>query len=320
MADVRLVNTDAEPEQAEEACEDKPISAYRPGDYLRRVIRDWMKSRDPQSVISDKAPSSIAIGVNTDLNLRIGAQRSHCTWTWIFEVRSMGRPMRNLVLSLDAHREHFGIRSVYRDGNRAGFSDGQEWHEPVSDSQSTQVADRVICYTIEISFAANGHGTYRQNVMFGFDGYPVIRRKICADIVPVNDLSRLNDATKYFLGQTAHVWSSRNNDYHRFDSPFVPATDPWEKNLAGAYPYPGEDVFILSHATLTEDSLTRTNYRGRMHELISVEELARHEQVARYNTIVQIKLSSCYILSSDTDGSTTAKYAPLGELFAQVCD
>ncbi|XP_063988096.1 probable helicase with zinc finger domain isoform X1 [Diachasmimorpha longicaudata] len=316
MADVRLVNTDADVERAEEACEDKKL--FRPGDYLRKVIREWMRSRDPQSVITDKSPANIGIAVNTDLNLRIGAQRSHCTWTWIFEIRSMGRALKNFVLSLDAHRENFRIRSVFRDGMRIGYSDGQEWHDPVIDHQPSRTIDGMMCYTIEISFAATGHGTYRQNVLFGFDGYPVVRQKICADIVPINDLTRLNDATKYFLNQTAHVWSLRSNDYHPFDSPFVPATDLWEKNIAKAYPYPGEDIFILSHATLTEDSLTCTNYRGRMHELISVEELARHEQVARYNTIVPIQLSSCYILSSDTDGSTTAKYAPLGELFAQL--
>lgn len=322
MADVRLGNADLEPEPAIEALEiGRDVVLFRNGDFARRVHRDWIHSRDPRSILTDTDPTSIAIGINSDLNIRIGAHRSNCTWTWNFEVRTMGRPLRNVALSLDAHRENFCLKSVSRDGMRIGYCDGQEWHDPAPhDSRRDSIGEPLISYRVEIGFVASGHGTYRQNILFGFEGYPVVRRKICADIVPVDDLARLNEATKYFLNQTAHVWSSRkdNGDFHLFESPFVPVKDPWEKNLSKAYAYPGEEIFILSHATLTENCLTRTNYRGRMHELISVEELARHEQVARYNSVVQLHLTSCYIMSSDTDGSTTAKYAPLGELFAQV--
>lgn len=341
MADRRLGNNNVELEQAEEAMEDtttitNKLNVYRPGDFSRCLTRDWIRTRDPLTVLTDRDIQNVVIITNTDLNIRIGAQRSQCTWAWVFEIRTRNRQLKNLTLSLESHRENFMIHSVCRDGLRIGFCDGQEWHDPVGlpDNQQQQnilatttatatptitTSDRVLSYFVDIRFAANGHGTYHQHVLFGFDNnYPVVRRKICADIVPPTDLTRLNEATKYVLSQTAHVWSSRNQDFHQFESPFVPSIDQWEKNIAKAYPYPGEDLFILSHATLTEDYLTRTNYRGRMHELISVEELARHEQVARYNTIVQIQLSSCYILSSDTDGSTTAKYAPLGELFAQL--
>ncbi|KAK0087137.1 hypothetical protein PV325_001698 [Microctonus aethiopoides] len=322
MADVRLGNEDLEPESAVEAMEIVDgVMSFRRGAFARRVHRDWIHSRDPRAILTDTDPSSIAIGVNSDLNIRIGAHRSNCTWVWHFEVRTMGRPLKNVALCLEAHKDNFGIKSIHRDGVRIGYNDGQEWHDHGPyEPRREPIPGSVMSYRVDICFASSGHGTYRQNILFGFEGYPVIRRKICADIVPLDDLSRLNEATKYFLNQTAHVWSSRNSngDYHPFESPFVPVKDPWEKNLSKVYPYPGEEMFTLSHATLTENCLTRSNYRGRMHELIAVEELARHEQVARYNSVVQLRLTSCYILSSDTDGSTTAKYAPLGELFAQL--
>ncbi|CAD6232230.1 GSCOCG00001810001-RA-CDS [Cotesia congregata] len=318
MADVRLGDDNLESESAVDALE---YTHYQSGEFSRRVHRDWIKSRDPQSIITDNDPASISIGVNTDLSLRIGTQKSSCAWTWHFEIRTIGRQLKNLALSLDVHRDNFSIKAVQRDGKNIGYCDGgQEWYDPVTrDSRRDLIGETVISYLVTIIFEAGEHGTFRQNVLFGFEGYPVVRRKICADFVPFNDLTRLDEATRYFLNQTAHVWSLKNTtgDFHPFESPFVPGKDTWEKNLSKAYPYLGE-LFMLSHATLTENCLTRKNYRGRMHELIAVEELARHEQVARYNSIVDFHLASCYVLSSHTDGSTTAKYAPLGELFAQL--
>jgi hypothetical protein len=74
----------------------------------------------------------------------------------------------------------------------------------------------------------------------------------------------------------------------------------------------------MTHSTLTEQCLTPTNYRGRLHELLYVEELARHEQIARYNEVMQLRLSSNYNISLDSNRSVTTKYAPPGELFAEV--
>ncbi|XP_034938306.1 probable helicase with zinc finger domain [Chelonus insularis] len=317
MADVRLGDDDLETEQAVEALGLSDL-IFQSGEFARRVHHDWIRSQNPLSIMTDSDLPNVAIGVNTDLNIRIGTHKSNCSWTWNFEIRTMGRLLRNLALSLDSHRDNFSIKSVHRDGKVIGYCDGQEWHDPVStEFRGDIMSDTVVAYRVTIVFETTEYGTYLQNVLFGFDGYPVVRRKICADLVPHNDLSRLDEATKYFLNQTAHVWSAKQNSkYHPFESPFIQGKDPWEKNLTQAYPYPGE-LFILSHATLTEDHLTCKNYRGRMHELIAVEELARHEQVARYNSIVQFNLLSCYVLTSPTDGSTTAKYAPLGELFAQ---
>lgn len=316
-------------------------SQYR-GKFSSRVHRDWVRSRDPCACVTEDLPAhvrSLVVRPN-NLNVRTATLQPPYTWTWTFELWSTGKPLRNIALALDEHGDNFRIKSVTSErGQRLGTCDGHEWYDnttigaivaaattnkllvasenndPTSESSSTSYL-----YTIEIVFCATSFGTYRQHLLFGFGDYPILRRRLCVDCVRFEDLKRLVEATKYVLQQTSHRWNNSETGgvVHAFESPFVTAKDPREDCLTKAYPYPGENDFMLSHATLNEDRITPNNYRGRMHELIAVEELARHEQVARYNRVAQLKLSSSYILSSDTDGSTTAKYAPPGELFAEV--
>ena len=307
-------------------------------EFAYKVQRDWVRVKNPCTVITEDLPTyvrSLTVRPNT-LSRRVANSVPQYAGVWVFEVRSDGMPLRNIALVLNEHRENFYIASVKNErGQSLGMCDGQEWFDNSSAAVSatshweqratnshnteTQLPMPSFCYNIEIAFASTAYGTYRQNVLFGFGGYPVIRRRICIDCVHVDDMNRLTEATKYILQQTANSWTSTEaGGVHQFESPFVLGKDPRETYLEKAYPYPMENDFMLSNATLSEDSITPTNYRGRMHELISVEELARHEQIARYNRVTTIKLSMSYILASDTDGSTTAKYAPPGELFAEV--
>lgn len=306
-----------------------PRPSHYPGEFSARVHRDWVRAKDPNEVVTEDLPPHVRtiMARPSYLNMRMGSLTPQFTWSWVFEVLSDGKPLRNIALALDDHRDNYFIKSVTGErGQRLGTCDRHEWFDSTSGasavSQQESEADALPAYfyTVEIAFGANAFGTYRQHLLFGFGGYPTIRRRLCVDCVHFEDLKRLDDATKYVLQQNSHAWTSTEAGgvVHPFESPFVLAKDPREEYLTKAYPYPTENDFILSHATLTEDTINPNNYRGRMNELITVEELARHEQVARYNRVAQLTLSSSYILSSDTDGSTTAKYAPPGELFAEV--
>ncbi|XP_012268061.2 probable helicase with zinc finger domain [Athalia rosae] len=284
--------------------------------FSKIVETKWFTSDNPESVMSSSLEDVVAF-VDSQLHLKFCSKNVKHTWT--FEVLTTGKSLENVSLMLENHREHFTIVSVTSLEGSEGLYTGQEWFKAsaalpgldLNQPSSTR-------YKITIGFKTDRYGTYRQTVIFGFGGYPVLFGQISADCIPIDDLPRLEEARRIILSQNARKWTKNNTHIVAFESPFVPARDIKEVNLTKAYPFPDETNFHLTHDTLTEESLTPTNYRGRMHELVAIEELARHEQVARYNIVTQIRLCQYYIVAPDADCATTAKYAPSGELFAQL--
>lgn len=227
--------------------------------------------------------------------------------------------MQRVVLTLDQNRRNFAIRSVLHNNVSIGITNGQEWYNSeLNESNASGKSTKKMHYFVKICFVANRYGTYRQNVIFYFGDYPVILQRICMDCLPTEDFTRIHEATNYQFSQNPKTWNNETSQICWFESPFVSAKDPKEDKLSVIYPYPDRSNFILTQESLTDNCLTPENYRGRLHELITVEELARHEQIARYNETSYMRLLSHYVLTSAGDGSTIAKYAPPGELFAQV--
>jgi len=203
------------------------------------------------------------------------------------------------------------LKPVLVNGSEFGITNGQEWHYPNNSlNEFSQAKERR--YSLRIAFAAYQHGTYRQNVLLDFRRCIFLQR-ICADYLPINDYARIQTATNYQLSQIPPKW----NDLLAFYSPVLSHLNSREIMLSKIYPYPNQQNFFLTQNTLSEDRLTRRNYRGRMHEIITLEEIARQEQLSRYNQVSMIRLLSHYKLTI-SDGSTIEKYALPGELFAQV--
>lgn len=231
---------------------------------------------------------------------------------------SAPKHLTNISLALDSHREYFNIKSIFGESLSYGNLDSQNFEAP-RDSLAKDEKPKVRIYLVEVEFKANRTGTYCQDVIFGFDEGPVVRRQLCIDCVMREDLNRLEAAREYLMYLSQHGGShAQKTPIVPFDSPFVPVRDPRELRLCEVYAKPEVDTFFLTHTTLKETGLDPRNYRRRLHELVSIEEMARREQIARYNEVTELRLSNNYILASDTDGSTVAKYAAPGELFAQV--
>lgn len=217
-----------------------------------------------------------------------------------------------MALISDDYRGNFVLKSVQENGSEIGATNGEEWHNP----RASYIVERSIKrrYSVTIAFTASKYGTYRQNVIFGFKCSSTFLQRICADYLPYQDYARIQTATNYQLSQIPSRWP----DPYAFYSPFMQNhADLREIKLSKIYPYPDKQNFFLTQDTLSDNRLTPQNYRGRMHEMITVEEIARHEQLSRYNQISWLRLMSQYVLSN-CDGSTTAKYTPPGELFAQL--
>ncbi|XP_076235945.1 putative helicase with zinc finger domain [Calliopsis andreniformis] len=291
--------------------DDREVMLLFPSGIAEKVHRDWIESASPEGVITCKGTEDVSIFPDKCLCCR--TTNSNVTFCWTFQILARGKKLQRVALTLDRNRKNFVLKSVSTNYSEIGIANGQEWYNTNgTTSKSNQV------YFVKIAFAANQYGTYRQNVIFYFGEYPVILQRLCMDCLPMEDLSRINEATIYQFSQNPKTWVNEAKEICRFQSPFVQPKDLKEEKLSMIYPYPDKNNFFLTQETLTDDCLTPENYRGRLHELITVEELARHEQITRYNEITYMRLISHYILTSMGDASTIAKYAPPGELFAQL--
>ncbi|XP_003491078.1 probable helicase with zinc finger domain [Bombus impatiens] len=296
---------------------DGEVRTHFPSGFAEKVQHDWVKSENPETIITCKDTNNVLIFPNKSLCCR--STINNVIFCWDFEIVTNGKQLQRIALTLDQNRRNFALKSVMRDTVNIGITNGQEWYNSELDNSNIKEnALKEEHYLVKICFVANKYGTYRQNVIFYFGEYPVIIQKICMDSVPIEDFTRIHEATNYQFSQNPKIWNNGTCQICRFDSPFVSTKDPKEDKLSMMYPYPDRSNFFLTQESLTDDRLTPENYRGRLHELITVEELARHEQIARYNETSYMRLHSYYILTSAGDGSTIAKYAPPGELFAQL--
>ncbi|XP_029166349.1 probable helicase with zinc finger domain [Nylanderia fulva] len=280
-------------------------------DFPERVRRGWFKAVEPNAILTCESLTDVYVYVNGGVNCRIVGKRG--VYEWRFTITATGdKQLRNVALISDDYRGNFVLKSVQENGSEIGVTNGEEWHNP----RASYIVDRSIKrhYTVTIAFAASKYGTYRQNVIFGFKCCSTFLQRICADYLPIQDYARIQTATNYQLSQIPSRWP----DPYAFYSPFMQNhADLREIKLSKIYPYPDKQNFFLTQDTLSDNRLTPQNYRGRMHEMITVEEIARHEQLSRYNQISWLRLMSQYVLSN-CDGSTIAKYTPPGELFAQL--
>ncbi|XP_011881496.1 PREDICTED: probable helicase with zinc finger domain [Vollenhovia emeryi] len=278
-------------------------------DFPERVRHGWFRLNDPDTVLTCEPLRNVNIRLYGSVNCRIVGKRGSYEWSFVI-LATGGQELRNVALISDDHRANFFLKSVRdQDGAEIGVTNSQEWHspEPYSSQKNTRQ------YLVTVGFTAKKHGTYRQDLVFGFLSRPGYLQRICADYLHIKDYERIQRATSYQQSQIPPRW----RDPYGFYSPFMPHTDPREIKLARIYPYPDKENFVLTQNTLSDNRLTPCNYRGRMHEMITLEEIARNEQLSRYNQFSWLRLTAHYVLFN-SDGSTIAKYTPPGELFAQI--
>jgi len=222
-----------------------------------------------------------------------------------------GQELQHVALISDDHRANFFLKSVQnKDGSEIGVMNSQEWRHSLYPDNFQEDKRK---YLVTVGFTAKKHSTYHQDLVFGFLNWPVYLQRLCADYLHTKDYERIQRATNYQQSQIPLRWK----EPYEFYSPFMPHANPREIKLSRIYPYPDRQSFVLTQNTLSDNRLTPRNYRGRMHEMITLEEIARHEQLSRYNQISWLRLMAHYVLFN-SDASTIAKYTPPGELFAQV--
>ena len=111
-------------------------------------------------------------------------------------------------------------------------------------------------------------------------------------------------------------WDNANSEIVDFDPPSQKLSAE-DEILVKAYQPPQPSKFRVTQNVL-DQQLTKQNYRGRLHELLFIEEMAQFEQVSQFNVVTKILLTSRYLLMPTSTNSSTAKYARPGELFGKM--
>ena len=97
-------------------------------------------------------------------------------------------------------------------------------------------------------------------------------------IVEVGQISEDSDIQfiKDSILKTVDPWDSSNSDIVSFEPPPPQKVHRNDADLLSKYPPPQPSKFEIS-PVLAESNLTRENYRERMHQLLSIEEMSQYQ-------------------------------------------
>lgn len=277
--------------------------------------------------------------VSSELVTTVSSKVSKREWTFVLKTKYM---LKAVALLQDAHRNHFLLKQVFPAelrlakrgqpyGNKvveAELISDQEWISPNYEERNSEITnDRSVTleHRVKVIFSTDIYGTFRQSVVFDFGNEPVLVKHFCVDVVPITDADKIQEIKKEMVVSASQRWDETNTQIvpyvlpassHQQQNASAKIDEEREKELLQRYPCPRVNTFTLTQSTITEKKLTKNNYRSRMHELLYVEEIARYDQVARYNLTTKLQIASTYLLSPSGMATSTAKYSHSGELFA----
>lgn len=127
---------------------------------------------------------------------------------------------------------------------------------------------------MEVHFTGNMFGSFNQWVIFDFGTQPVLVRKLYVEVGTVGTHERVRSLREKL--QFDH-WTAENREIVRYEGANV---DELEKRLTSKYKSPtSSDSVISQHSVTTE--LNWNNYHHKMHQLLEMEEMKRHQIISR---------------------------------------
>ncbi|XP_063955339.1 3'-5' exoribonuclease HELZ2-like [Lytechinus pictus] len=158
-------------------------------------------------------------------------------------------------------------------------------------------------YNLTVNFIPSHSGLFKQWLVFDFGDRPCLALKLS-----VNFGSQCEMKDFEFKEQTintADLWNETNSKIIKCSQ-----ADEWTKRLEQQYPTPGlnRDPAMIGDV----QSLSRSTYKQFMHGMLTEEERACMELVAKYRTVTKIKVSQQLQLEDSLIS------APVGELFGTI--
>lgn len=306
--------------------------------YTEQLLEKWVQAPSPDKIMKENL-DDVEETCTNDLVTTISSKVSKRDWTFVLKTK---RLLKAVALLEDAHRNHFVIKQVLpaepRVPNKKGghtnnkvieaeLTSDQEWTIQNLDFSYIEKSTEntvLLEHRVKVVFTTDIYGTFRQSVVFDFGSEPVLVKHLCVDVVPLTEADKIEEIKKEMVISSSERWDNNNAEIVLFTTAITPhmqtpafkVSSDREKELLNRYPCPHVSSFILTQSTITEKKLTKNNYRPRKHELLYVEEIARYEQIARYNLTTDLSIKSLYSLTPSGMATSTAKYSHSGELFA----
>ena len=275
----------------------------------------------------------VTCSCDTSTNVTVTQKGDMVNWT--FKISSSSKRLRSISLLSENGAHSFHLSSIKQvlsrpsgdatlktrlaDPNSLEWFNAQVQFEPGHQEE----------YRVKISFKAEIFGTFRQTIVFSFGLEPYLRKDVSVEVKPPAILETSDDhevteeASALKLQKLQDVlvtqterWSQANCQIKDFQPPIQLPPDE-DKFLYQKYPMPQPATFRPSKSVI-EPSLTKFNYKNRMHELLYIEEMAQFEQISQFNVKSNLILIDKYLLTPSSTNSSSAKYARPGELFGKM--
>ncbi|KAK3911193.1 putative helicase with zinc finger domain [Frankliniella fusca] len=290
--------------------------------YTECLLDKWSHSSNPDCILREKvdyAEDSVA-----ENQLTTTVSKDSRT-DWIFLVKT-SKVLRAVALLQYADRNQFSIKCVKSvvSGHHMEWKpeNTDEWLLSEMDCTNLESLQKTksnleFKHSICVEFSSDIYGTFRQAVAFDFGVEPLMVKHLCVDVRPASFATNVEELKKeLFMDER---WDESNAEIIKFSFAenenghgFVNKTE----ELLRQYPTPTPSTFTLTQSTVTERMITKNNYCSRMHELLGVEEMARYQQVARYNVRSKLNITKSYLLAPAGTAHSTAKFAQNDEMYA----
>ncbi|KAL3877847.1 hypothetical protein ACJMK2_035491 [Sinanodonta woodiana] len=260
--------------------------------YMDQLLEKYENSDSSVKVISE---SLDGVQITSPKELNIYREEKNATYTWVFIISSQLTMLRAALL-YNRDRLHFSLRSPSTTEKSCQIAPGEVF-EDVDDSGMP-------CYRVTVQFTGGMYGSFQQWVIFDFDTEPVVCRKLTVEVGTQSSHEKVRHLRETL---TFDRWTSLNREIVRYDSD---ATYPYEEKLLRQYKEPASSESVVTQqVVLTE--LNRHNYVPKMHKLLELEEITRHQIISSYNLCATIEVVDVI----NDDGMICAHP---GELFARV--
>ncbi|XP_026274048.1 probable helicase with zinc finger domain [Frankliniella occidentalis] len=290
--------------------------------YTECLLDKWSHSSNPDCILKEKvdyAEDSIA-----ENQLTTTVSKDSRT-DWIFLVKT-SKILRAVALLQYADRNKFSIKCVKSvvTGHHKEWKpeNTDEWLLSETDSCNLESLQKTkshleFKHSICVEFFSDIYGTFRQAVAFDFGVEPLMVKHLCVDVRPASFATNVEELKKELFMEER--WDENNAEIIKFSMVNYETGQVFfneTEELVKQYPTPTPSTFTLTQSTVTERMITKNNYCSRMHELLGVEEMARYQQVARYNVRSKLNITKSYLLAPAGTAHSTAKFAQNDEMYA----
>lgn len=132
-----------------------------------------------------------------------------------------------------------------------------------------------IVYHVKLKFSGGMFGSFQQWILFDFGVEPVLCRKVTVEVGTQSVHEKLRNLREQLRFDR---WSSQNRQIIPHET-----MDETEEKLVAKYKEPTSADTVVTGTTVSTE-LNQYNYKPKMHTMLELEEITRHQIISRLVT------------------------------------